>query len=148
MTSTQKPTVADLDRITKEYQDLKSLIDKYTARLNELKKQLSEAVDNFGHTDEKGNKWLPTGNYQLKRERRASVSFNSDDAESWAKDNGYWDDVVEYIETVNEDKVLALGWLSSELKSQIDALYTVRENFAFKIVEAKGTSSSGYYGDE
>jgi len=138
----KKMTVADMEMITREYQDLKDLVDKYTVRLNSLKKELSDQVDEFGSEDEKGNKWLPLGNFQLKRERRASVSFDTKTAEVWAKGKGLWSDVVETIEVVSEDKVLSLGWRDEELKKDIDSMYTTKESWAFKIVD------SAPFGDE
>lgn len=135
-------TVADMEMITREYQDLKDLIDKYTIRLNSLKKELSDQVDEFGSEDEKGNKWLPLGNFQLKRERRASVSFDTKTAEVWAKGKGLWADVVETIEVVSEDKVLSLGWRDEELKKDIDSMYTTKESWAFKVLD------SAPFGDE
>jgi hypothetical protein len=138
----KKMTVADMEMITREYQDLKDLIDKYTIRLNSLKKELSDQVDEFGSEDEKGNKWLPLGNFQLKRERRASVSFDTKTAEVWAKGKGLWADVVETIEVVSEDKVLSLGWRDAELKKDIDSMYTTKESWAFKILD------SAPFGDE
>lgn len=138
----KKMTVADMEMITREYQDLKDLIDKYTIRLNSLKKELSDQVDEFGSEDEKGNKWLPLGNFQLKRERRASVSFDTKTAEVWAKGKGLWADVVETIEVVSEDKVLSLGWRDEELKKDIDSMYTTKESWAFKILD------SAPFGDE
>lgn len=137
MTHPKKLTPEDMDMLTREFQDLKSMIDKYTVRLNSLKKELSDQVDVYGEEDDRGNKWIALGNYQLKRERRAGVSFSSDDAEEWAKENGYWDDVVEVIEVVSEDKVLSLAWKDDSLKTQIDALFKVRESWAFKIVDKK-----------
>ena len=138
----KKMTVADMEMITREYQDLKDLIDKYTIRLNSLKKELSDQVDEFGSEDEKGNKWLPLGNFQLKRERRASVSFDAKTAEVWAKGKGLWADVVETIEVVSEDKVLSLGWRDEELKKDIDSMYTTKESWAFKVLD------SAPFGDE
>lgn len=137
-----KMTVSDLDRLVTEYQDLKNLVDKYTARLNSLKKELSDQVDNFGHADEKGSKWLPIGNFQLKRERRASVSFDTTTAEVWAKNKDLWDKVSETIEVLSEDKMLSLAWVDPSLKKEIDEMYTTKESWAFKIIESK------YYGDE
>lgn len=142
MSDVKKMTVDDMARLVTEYQDLKSMVDKYTTRLNSLKKELSDQVDLYGHEDEKGSKWLPLGVCQLKRERRAGVSFDSDAAEKWAHSKGLWDEVVETIEVVSEDKVLSLAWKDDTLKQEIDNLYTIRESWAFKIIESKS------YGDD
>lgn len=135
-------TVADLDRLVTEYQNLKELIDKYSLRLTSLKKELSDQVDMFGHEDEKGSKWLPIGNFQLKRERRASLNFDSQTAEVWAKNKDIWDKVSETIEIVSEDKILSMAWSNPDLKKEIDDMYSTKESWAFKIIESKD------YGDE
>ena len=65
----------ELALISKEYSDLKSLIDKYQVRLDQLKKELNDQADTFGDEDDKGHKWLRAGDFQIKRERRVSVNL-------------------------------------------------------------------------
>jgi len=127
----------ELALISKEYNDLKSLIDKYQTRLDQLKKELNQQADLFGDEDDKGHKWLRAGNFQIKRERRVSVNLDANGAEAWAKDNNIWDDVSEVVRVLDEDKLLGKVWENPELKPALDNLYVKKETWAFKLSESK-----------
>jgi hypothetical protein len=127
----------ELALISKEYNDLKSLIDKYQTRLDQLKKELNQQADLFGDEDDKGHKWLRAGSFQIKRERRVSVNLDTSGAEAWAKDNNIWDDVSEVVRVLDEDKLLGKVWENPELKPALDNLYVKKETWAFKLSESK-----------
>lgn len=129
--------VSDLPQLVKMYQEQRELSLKLSYRLEELKKEIIKRVEEEGFFDDKGNQWLNAGDYQLKRERRVTVSFNEHFAEEWAKKRGVWDKVKEIREVVSEDQLLAVAWDDDDMKHDLDNFYTRRENFAFKIVEGK-----------
>lgn len=129
--------ITELERLAQMYKDTKAMAEKTMARADEIKKELIEKVQKEGYTDEKGHQWLDAGSFQLKRERRASVSFNESEAEAWARDTNKWDEVKEVREFVSEDKFLAVVWDNPELKEELDKFYTTRESYAFKVVEGK-----------
>ena len=142
MSTTPKIHEVDLGRIVTEYVNLKKLIDQYQSRLDDIKKELSNQVDWFGDVDDKGHKWLPAGNHQLKRERRVSINLDNNIAEQWARDKNMWEEVSEEIRVISEDKLLGKVWDNPELKLELDELYVKKESWAFKVVEGKS------YGDE
>jgi hypothetical protein len=142
MSTTPKIHEIDLGRIVTEYVNLKNLIEKYQSRLDDIKKELSNQVDWFGDVDDKGHKWLPAGEHQLKRERRVSINLDNRIAEQWAKDKNMWDEISEEIRVVSEDKLLGKVWDNPDLKLELDELYVKKESWAFKVVEGKS------YGDE
>ena len=142
MSTTPKIHEIDLGRIVTEYVHLKNLIEKYQSRLDDIKKELSNQVDWFGDVDDKGHKWLPAGEHQLKRERRVSINLDNRIAEQWAKDKNMWDEISEEIRVVSEDKLLGKVWDNPDLKLELDELYVKKESWAFKVVEGKS------YGDE
>ena len=72
------------------------------------------------------------GGHELKRERRVSKSFNSTQAEEWAREQGLWDDVKEVIERLSEDKLLQLAWEDKALLTTVQTFYTEKETWAFK----------------
>jgi len=135
--TTRRYPSQELALISKEYSDLKSLIDKYQVRLDQLKKELTDQADTFGDEDDKGHKWLRAGDFQIKRERRVSVNLDSREAEAWAKDNNIWDDVSEVVRVLDEDKLLGKVWENPELKPALDNLYVKKETWAFKFSESK-----------
>lgn len=128
---------SDLPQLVKMYREQKEFADKLNARVDEIKQELIKRVQEEGFVDDKGNQWLDSGDFQLKRERRVSVSFNEHFAEEWAKKKGVWDQVKEVREFVSEDQILAVAWDDEEMKHDLDNFYTRRENFAFKVVEGK-----------
>lgn len=133
-----KASALDLrQRLAKEYLDSKGFADSIAKRTDELKKSLVEDLIANGTPDDKGNLWCPAGDYQLKRERRVSESFDAQAAEKWAKLNGFWDQVVETIEVLNEDKLLALGWEDQDVAEALRTFYTQKETWAFKVVTQK-----------
>lgn len=129
----------DLERLAQEFLNTKSLLDKVTARFNELKQALTEAVDNDGYEDDKGHRWLPVGSLQLKRERRATVSFDVEAAEEWAKAEGIFDDVKKVIvqETIDHDLLLAYAWEHRELTPVVKSFNKEKVSWAFKVVEKR-----------
>ena len=142
MSNNSKIHEIDLGRIVTEYVNLKSLIDKYQERLDQIKKELSSQVDFYGDVDDKGHKWLSAGEHQLKRERRVSINLDNRTAEQWARGKNMWEDVSEEVRVLSEDKLLGKVWDNPELKLELDELYVKKESWAFKVVEGKS------YGDE
>jgi hypothetical protein len=132
-------TKEDIERLSEEYVNTKSMLDKVTTRLNELKEALTRLVDEQGQPDEKGNLWLPAGNRQLKKERRSSLSFDEESAEQWAKSEGIFNDVKRVIfkEVVDEDKLLAYAWEHREASPIIESFNKEKVTWAFKVVEKK-----------
>lgn len=129
--------ISDLPQLVKMYQEQRDFAVKINARVDELKKELVKRIEEEGFFDEKGNQWLDAGDFQLKRERRVTVSFNEHFAEDWAKKRGIWDQVKEIREVVSEDQILAVAWEDEDMKHDLDNFYTKRENFAFKVIEGR-----------
>ena len=130
-------TTSDLSQLVKMYQEQRDFAAKIMSRVEELKKELTKRIEEEGFFDDRGNQWLDAGDFQLKRERRVTVSFNELFAEEWAKKRGVWDQVKEVQEVVNEDQLLAVVWDDEDMKHDLDNFYTRRENFAFKVIEGK-----------
>lgn len=121
-----------LKRLVEEFRNSKEAINTLTKRQDSMKKELIQAIQDNGYMDEKGNFWLEVGDNEIKYERRASVSLDMSAAIEWCKENGYWDDVKEIIETLSEDKLLGLAWVNPDLQDAVQSLYTTKETWAFK----------------
>lgn len=132
-------TTPDLElvQLLHTYKEQKEFADRLLSRVEEMKRDLIKRVESKGFTDDRGHQWLSAGDHQLKRERRVSVSFNTQYAEQWARENGIWDDVKEVVEVVSEEKLLAALWDREEMKDKLDDFYNKRESYAFKVVEGK-----------
>ncbi len=120
-------------RLVQEYKAAKEMADTSKKRADGLKSQLIELVDERGYEGENGHRWFEVGEHKLKRERRVSKVFDRAACEEWAKGNGLWDEVSEVVELLSEDKVLALAWDDTEIRSEIDVFYVEKETWAFKL---------------
>ena len=115
-----------------------------TSAEKDLKGLLNALVEREGFVDEKGHQvfQLPEsidGIGSLVRQRRVSLNLDQDAAremlESIVTDEDFgrtlWNDCVEYVAVLDEDKIMAAhaeGLLTDE---QIDSMYTVSESYAF-----------------
>jgi hypothetical protein len=120
-------------RLVEDFKKSKEAIETLEKRQNEMKKELSALVDTNGYEDDKGHRWLEIGGYELKRERRVSRVFDSHSAEFWARENGYWEKIMEVREVISEDKLLGLAWSNPELSEIIQKFYSEKESWAFKV---------------
>jgi hypothetical protein len=119
-------------RMVEEFKGTKLLVKNATDRLNKFKKELSDLVEDQGHTDHDGHKWFHLGDHKLKRERRLSKSFDIASATDWAKEEGHWDDVKVVSESLDEDKLLALAWDDEKIRDAVLCFYVEKEIWAFK----------------
>lgn len=129
--------ILELVQLLNTYKEQKEFADRLLTRVEEMKRDLVRRVEAQGFTDDRGHQWLNAGDYQLKRERRVSISFNFEYAEQWSRENGIWDDVKEVLEVASEEKLLAALWENEKMKDKMDDFYTKRESYAFKVVEGK-----------
>jgi hypothetical protein len=127
-----QPDTAYLERLAEEYKRSKETLAVIEKRTNDMKKELSIAVESFGDPDDKGHLWLTVGDLVLKREKRVSRSFDTQSAEAWARETGRWDDVKMVLEVLDEDKILGLAWNDKELEETIMSFYIEKESWAFK----------------
>lgn len=116
----------------RDFVSQKKLLSQLESRVEKIKKELSSLVEQHGTADDSGHVWLSLGGWELKRERRVSKSFNSAQAEEWAREQGLWDDVKEVVERISEDKLLGLAWNDKTLLPTLQTFYTEKETWAFK----------------
>jgi len=121
-----------VQRLVQEYRGAKDMADAARERSDKLKKELAGLVDEHGYTDHNGHRWLEVGDERLKRERRLSKTFSRERAEEWARAAGRWEEVMDVVEVLSEDKVLALAWDDPDVRDVVDGFYVEREVWAFK----------------
>lgn len=122
-----------IERLAEEFKKSKEAIESMTKRQEAMKKELTDFVLTHGRADEKGSLYLTVGDFDMKRERRISRSLDLNAVQEWAQENGYWDDIKEVIEVVNEDKLMNLAWQNEQVAETLESFYTVKEVWAFKI---------------
>lgn len=122
-----------VERLVNDYKKSKELQEQLEKRTNDMKKELSKLVEDNGVVDDKGHLWLEVGDLKLKRERRVSRSLDAQSVETWAKENGHWDDIKKTIEVLDEDLLVGLAWDNEELAETIQGFYIEKEIWAFKV---------------
>lgn len=122
-----------IERLAEEFKKSKEAVEAMTKRQDSLKKELTEFVVSHGRADEKGSLYLKVGDFDMKRERRVSRSLDLSAVQEWAQANGYWDDIKEVIEVVNEDRLMNLAWTNEQVAETLESFYTIKEVWAFKI---------------
>ena len=121
-----------LTRLVEDFVSQKKLLSQLETRVDKIKKELSTVVEQHGTPDDSVHIWLNIGGHELKRERSVSKSFNSTQAEDWAREQCLWDDVKEVIERLSEDKLLQMAWEDKALLTTVQTFYTEKETWAFK----------------
>jgi hypothetical protein len=119
-------------KLVTEFQNHKTMLETTQKRVDAYKKELNDMLIAHGKPDDKGNLWINTSGFEIKRERRVSKTFNTSAAEAWAKENGHWDTVKEVIEVLSEDKLLGLAWNNEEIQEKVKTLYVEKETWALK----------------
>lgn len=125
----------NIDRLAEEYVRSSVHIKDATERKEELKKLLLRTVEEQGEADEKGNQWIAGEEYLIKRERRASKTWDADAAEEWAKSLGILDSLTTTTTVVttaiDPDKVAAYAFKHPEMEDTVKAFNTESVTWAF-----------------
>lgn len=133
-------TDAALREAATQYITHKDSIKTLTARVNETKGRLMEWAERYGKEGDGGHVFLDLPEQvgaikRIKRERRVSQTFRSEDLLDFLKDRGIYDDVVEMVPTVNQD---ALARAVFEARISEDELNSfVDEKVSYALVLSK-----------
>ena len=128
-------------------EELRHLVDEYVSHdghrrmldkmVSDIKSALKEAIETHGTPDDRGHKWLQIGKWQLQlQKRQGEPTLDKEAVEEWAKAKGFWEEVSDTIEVVNEDKLMAYMYENKddeELENQLQSLYTKpKPSYAFQ----------------
>ena len=122
-------------RLAKEYQAAKDASEVYKKRADKMRVDLIHAVNSFGFEDDKHHRWIEGEELNIKYERRVTKRLDLEAVESWAKESGVWDRIMQTIEVVDEDKLMGLAWEDPEVAKIVQSLYVETENFALKVLD-------------
>ena len=120
----------------RQFLSYKNQIDSLTKSSNEIKGELMEAVELYGEEDSEGHYWLSlpeeiSGYNSLQRQRRVTKKFDMEEAEAILKKRGLYDQCVEMVPMVNEEKVLAALYNGLISEEEIDSMYPKTITWAF-----------------
>lgn len=102
----------------------------------EVKANLRWLADTFGEVDGKGHKVfsLPQqveGIGALQMRRAVSNNLDADFAEEFLKENDLWDECIEMVPVLDDDKVLALRYEGRISDADFERLYPPVESWSF-----------------
>lgn len=121
----------------KEYAGIRSQREVLQKREDELKKELSAAIERHGWSDDKGNEYLnfpePIDGFEgIKRERRAVPYLDEEKALEIIREKGLERSCTMKVTVVNEDAVRAAQFEGKLSQDDIDAMFQWKINYAFK----------------
>ena len=125
-----------------EWLDSKARADAFTRRANRLRDQIESSVCENGHTDSNGNVTLALSNPVIfdgriycgvKRERRMQRTPNEERIRELAERTNNIERLFPLRPTLNEQALAALCLEGVISKEEIEAVYDIKESFAFKI---------------
>lgn len=125
----------------RQYAALKGQSELLTTRQNEVKKRLTEAVENIGATDDRGHIILDvnddtSGVKRILKQRRVSKTLDMDVAEDILSKKGIKDACIKMIPTLDESAIMAAFYEGHLTEQDIDTMFPSRVSYAF-IVETK-----------
>ena len=134
-----------------DLQEMKAKVREFTTarsqetvmkkRKEEVRNLLVAMVNEFGEEDEKGNLVLDlddeiNGVFCLVNQRKIGRSLDGEVAEEMltsilTETGTLWDDCVEWIPALDEDKVMAAHYDGLLTEQQVDEMFPMRESWAF-----------------
>ena len=119
----------------KQYLSLKSEIDLLTDRSTELKKRLTEDVEELGKTDERGHIVLELDEAKLTKQRKVSKNLDMNIAEKLLKERNIYDKCVKMMPVLQENEILACVYTGELSESDIDEMFPAKVSYAFIVKE-------------
>jgi hypothetical protein len=130
----------DLMPLARNYASNRALRERAEKAEGEFKKELMEILAAQGEEQEGGHKiiLLPEGvplgrktMVGIQRQRRAPTTLSEERAEEYLKSKKLWEACTTQITVLNEEAMLALNFTGRIPDTELQALYDVKETFAF-----------------
>jgi len=129
-------TDQQIDKMFREYLNIKTLADDTTARANQIKAELNQAVEALGQVDDRGHVWLELseeigGYYSLQRQKRISKSLDEQVAEKILAERQLTDLCYKTIQVLDEDAIMAMLYEGRLTDEDIDVMFPSKVTWAF-----------------
>ena len=132
------PDIEQIKNTVRQYISLKDEIDMLSARQSELKKRLTEVVEQFGEVDGKGHivfdvNETETGVSRLVKQRKVSNSLDLEIATRILAEKNLTEKCFELIPQLNQDAVMAAHYQGHLTEQDIDAMFPPKISYAFLV---------------
>jgi hypothetical protein len=120
----------------RQFATLKEQSELLTKRMNEVKKTLTDAVDEYGEVDGRGHIVLELGDesvgvVSLTKQRRATPSPDMENIERILKEKNLWERCIVMVPEVNKDEVMAASFDGLLSEEEIQEMYPLSITYAF-----------------
>jgi hypothetical protein len=114
---------------------LKERIEELTTLQNEVKKQLKQAIEELGETDDRGHVVVEieddvTGIRKVMQQRRVSKNLDIELAEIVLKEKGIHERCLTMVPVLNEDEIMAAYYENLITEADIDKMFPSKITWA------------------
>lgn len=114
---------------------LKERIDELTILQNDVKKQLKQAIEELGETDDRGHVVVEieddvTGIRKVMHQRRVSKNLDIEIAEIVLKEKGIHERCLTMVPVLNEDEIMAAYYENLITEADIDKMFPSKITWA------------------
>lgn len=129
----------DIDSVKqtlKQYLALKQETDLLVTRSNELKKRLTESVEELGKVDDRGHVVLEIDGTKMTKQRKVSKTLDIDIATAVLKEKNIYEKCVEMVPVLQDNEILACVYTGELTEADIDTMFPSKVSYAFLVKEA------------
>lgn len=127
--------IESVKQTLKQYLALKAETDLLATRATELKKRLTESVEELGEVDDRGHTILEIDGTKLTKQRKVSKTLDVDIATSVLKEKNIYEKCVELVPVLQDNEILACVYTGELTESDIDTMFPSKVSYAFIVKE-------------
>ncbi len=127
--------IESVKQTLKQYLVLKQETDLLVNRSNELKKRLTESVEELGKVDDRGHTILEIDGTKLTKQRKVSKTLDVDIATAILKEKNIYEECVEMVPVLQDNEILARVYTGDLTEQDIDTMFPSKVSYAFLVKE-------------
>jgi hypothetical protein len=127
----------ELKKNLRQYLSLKGEVDLLSKRQNELKKRLSDSLDDVEADDRGHRKFTVTddikGEVTLTKQKRVSKTLDMEVAEDILTKRGIKDNCIKMVPMLDESAIMSAFYEGYITEEDIDAMFPAKVSYAFLV---------------
>lgn len=127
--------IESVKQTLRQYLAIKAETDLLETRASELKKRLTENVEELGKVDDRGHVILELDGVKLTKQRKVSKNLNVDIATAVLKEKNIYEKCVEMVPVLQDNEILACVYTGELTESDIDTMFPSKVSYAFLVKE-------------
>ena len=127
--------IESVKQTLKQYLAIKEETDLLATRANELKKRLTEGVEELGKVDDRGHVILEVDGTKLTKQRKVSKPLDIDIATTLLKEKNLYEKCVELVPVLQDNEILACVYTGELTEADIDTMFPSKVSYAFLVKE-------------